>query len=111
MELSDHPRVVVVVVVVVGDGIIDSAIAMHPTERGMRPVLVDEDRAGRPRRRGRSRRSQHSATTRRLLRAGLHGLGGLVAVACAVCLDVATLASPGLLVETEPLPAFTDKVV
>src|SRR6266540_3009478 len=33
------------------------------------------------------------------------------AVACAVGLDVATLASPGLLVQTEPLPAFTDKVV
>jgi glycine/D-amino acid oxidase-like deaminating enzyme len=36
---------------------------------------------------------------------------GSVAVARAVGLDVATLVSPGLLVQTEPLPAFTDKVV
>src|SRR6266540_3653729 len=36
---------------------------------------------------------------------------GSVAVARAVGLDVATLASPGLLVQTEPLPAFTAKVV
>jgi glycine/D-amino acid oxidase-like deaminating enzyme len=34
-----------------------------------------------------------------------------VAVARAVGLDIPTLASPGMLVETEPLPAFTDKVV
>lgn len=34
-----------------------------------------------------------------------------VAVARAVGLDIPTLASPGLLVETEPLPAFTDTVV
>ncbi len=34
-----------------------------------------------------------------------------VTVARTVGLDVPTLASPGLLVETEPLPAFTDKVV
>src|SRR6266511_1577512 len=41
MERSDHPRVVVV-----GGGIIGSAIAMHLAERGLRPLLVDEDRAG-----------------------------------------------------------------
>jgi glycine/D-amino acid oxidase-like deaminating enzyme len=34
-----------------------------------------------------------------------------VAVARTVGLDIPTLASPGILVETEPLPAFTDKVV
>ena len=34
-----------------------------------------------------------------------------VTVARAVGLDIPTLASPGLLVETGPLPAFTDKVV
>jgi len=34
-----------------------------------------------------------------------------VTVAGAVGLDIPTLAGPGLLVETEPLPAFTDKVV
>jgi glycine/D-amino acid oxidase-like deaminating enzyme len=34
-----------------------------------------------------------------------------VTVARAVGLDIPTLASPGLLVQTEPLPAFTDKVV
>jgi glycine/D-amino acid oxidase-like deaminating enzyme len=34
-----------------------------------------------------------------------------VAVARAVGLDIPTVASPGLLVETQPLPAFTDTVV
>jgi glycine/D-amino acid oxidase-like deaminating enzyme len=34
-----------------------------------------------------------------------------VALARDVGLDIPTLASPGLLVETEPVPAFTDKVV
>jgi glycine/D-amino acid oxidase-like deaminating enzyme len=34
-----------------------------------------------------------------------------VALARDIGLDIPTLASPGLLVETEPMPAFTDKVV
>lgn len=42
-----------------------------------------------------------------VLAAGAESVG----VARAVGLDIPTLASPGLLVETEPLPTFTDKVV
>src|SRR6266508_2660896 len=214
MERSDHPRVVVV-----GGGIIGSAIAMHLAERGLRPLLVDEDRAGEaasarsfaslsafgndpvayyelacaadPQQgrelaeqveRARSRgypivpvdetdlrqllpaaepgpvaaachapwdgqveadlvvAACRSATTAaggrlllgeparlrldddgirvelgdRMLRPAITVLAAgaeSVAVARAVGLDVATLASPGLLVQTEPLPAFTDKVV
>src|SRR6266511_1323228 len=170
MERSDHPRVVVV-----GGGIIGSAIAMHLAERGLRPLLVDEDRAGE----AASARSFASLSAfgndpvayyelacaalaswsrwaKRLGEVGYRRGGELrcaadpqqgrelaeqverarsrgypivpvdetdlrqllpaaeaesVAVARAVGLDVATLASPGLLVQTEPLPAFTDKVV
>jgi glycine/D-amino acid oxidase-like deaminating enzyme len=39
MERIDHPRVVVI-----GGGILGSAIAMELAGRGLRPVLVDEDR-------------------------------------------------------------------
>jgi glycine/D-amino acid oxidase-like deaminating enzyme len=42
MQPSEHPRVVVI-----GAGIVGSAVAMHLAERGLRPVLVDGDRAGR----------------------------------------------------------------
>src|SRR5262245_11055863 len=38
MERSAHPEVVVI-----GAGIVGSAIAMHLTERGLRPVVVDRD--------------------------------------------------------------------
>src|SRR6266540_490479 len=195
MERSDHPRVVVV-----GGGIIGSAIAMHLAERGLRPLLVDEDRAGeaasarsfaslsafgndpvayyelacaalaswsrwakrlgevgyrrggelrwaadpqqgrelaeqveRARSRGYPIVPVDETDLRQLLPAAEPGpvaaachapwdgqveadlvvAAGAesVAVARAVGLDVATLASPGLLVQTEPLPAFTDKVV
>ncbi len=41
MERSEHPRVVVI-----GAGIVGSAIAMHLAERDLRPVLVDQGRAG-----------------------------------------------------------------
>jgi glycine/D-amino acid oxidase-like deaminating enzyme len=41
MEQSDHPRVMVI-----GGGIVGSAIAMELAGRGLRPVLVDEDRPG-----------------------------------------------------------------
>jgi glycine/D-amino acid oxidase-like deaminating enzyme len=41
MERSDHPGVVVI-----GAGIVGSAIAMHLAERGLRPVLVDQVQAG-----------------------------------------------------------------
>jgi glycine/D-amino acid oxidase-like deaminating enzyme len=42
MDRDDHPRVVVI-----GGGIVGSAIAMHLADRGLRPVLVDDDdRAG-----------------------------------------------------------------
>src|SRR6266545_2444621 len=41
MERSEHPRVVVI-----GAGIVASAIAMHLAERDLRPVLVDQGRAG-----------------------------------------------------------------
>jgi glycine/D-amino acid oxidase-like deaminating enzyme len=50
----------------------------------------------------------------RVLRPGVTVLAAgaeSVAVARDVGLELPTLASPGLLVETEPLPAFTDKVV
>src|SRR6266511_2281977 len=40
MERSEHPRVVVI-----GAGIVGSAIAMHLAERDLRPVLVDQNRA------------------------------------------------------------------
>jgi glycine/D-amino acid oxidase-like deaminating enzyme len=42
MERSDRPRVVVI-----GAGIVGSAIALHLAERDLRPVVVDVDRAGR----------------------------------------------------------------
>ncbi len=42
MERNDHPRMVVI-----GAGIIGSAVAMHLAERGLRPVLVDPDQAGK----------------------------------------------------------------
>jgi glycine/D-amino acid oxidase-like deaminating enzyme len=38
MEPSEHPSVVVI-----GAGIVGSAIAMHLAERGLRPLLVDAD--------------------------------------------------------------------
>ena len=38
MEASEHPSVVVI-----GAGIVGSAIAMHLAERGLRPLLVDAD--------------------------------------------------------------------
>src|SRR6266540_650584 len=38
MEQGEHPRVVVI-----GAGIVGSAVAMHLAERGLRPVLVDPD--------------------------------------------------------------------
>jgi glycine/D-amino acid oxidase-like deaminating enzyme len=41
MERGDRPRVVVV-----GAGIVGSAVAMHLAERGLRPVLVDPDQTG-----------------------------------------------------------------
>ncbi|HZD73361.1 MAG TPA: FAD-dependent oxidoreductase, partial [Actinomycetota bacterium] len=40
MARSEHPRVVVI-----GAGIVGSAVAMHLAERGLRPVLVDQARA------------------------------------------------------------------
>src|SRR6266540_353 len=170
MERSDHPRVVVI-----GAGIVGSAIAMHLAERDLRPVLVAPDpaeqttsarsfasisafgtdpvgyyelactalarwskwaqrlgevgfrRGGqlrwtadpqqgrrlalqveRARSRGYPIAPVDQAELRRLLPAAEPGP---VTVARTVGLDVPTLASPGLLVETEPLPAFTDKVV
>jgi glycine/D-amino acid oxidase-like deaminating enzyme len=50
----------------------------------------------------------------RILRPGVTVLAAgaeSIAVARDVGLEIPTLASPGLLIETEPLPAFTDKVV
>src|SRR6266545_4595170 len=38
MERNEHPRVVVI-----GAGIVGSAVAMHLAERGLRPVVVDPD--------------------------------------------------------------------
>src|SRR6266571_6771563 len=135
MERSDHPRVVVI-----GAGIVGSAIAMHLAERDLRPVLVAPD----PAEQTTSARSfgsisafgtdpvgyyelactalaRWSKWAQRLGEVGFLVLRPQIAVlaagaesvtvARAVGLDVATLASPGLLVETEPLPAFTDKVV
>lgn len=43
MERNEHPRVVVI-----GGGIVGSAIAMHLAERDLRPLLVDQDRAAQP---------------------------------------------------------------
>jgi glycine/D-amino acid oxidase-like deaminating enzyme len=45
MERNEHPRVVVI-----GAGIVGSAVAMHLAERGLRPVVGDPTRRGRPRR-------------------------------------------------------------
>src|SRR6266536_2342380 len=203
MERSEHPRVVVI-----GAGIVGSAIAMHLAERDLRPVLVDQGRAGQTasarsfaslsafgadplgyyqlacaalarwskwaqrlgavglRRGGQLRWVADPQEARRLaeqveqarslgypimpvdqtglrrllpaaepgpVAAGCHAPQDgqvepdLVVAACrsattaagaesvatvrTVGLDIPTLASPGLLVETEPLPAFTDKVV
>src|SRR6266496_1322187 len=198
MERSEHPRVVVI-----GAGIVGSAIAMHLAERDLRPVLVDQGRAGQTasarsfaslsafgadplgyyqlacaalarwskwaqrlgevglRRGGQLRwvadpqearrlaeqveqdlvvaacRSATTAAGGRLLlgepaqvRLDDHGIrvevgervlrpeiavlaagAESVAIVRTVGLDIPTLASPGLLVETERLPAFTDKVV
>src|SRR6266508_874166 len=155
MERSDHPRVVVI-----GAGIVGSAIAMHLAERDLRPVLVAPD----PAEQTTSARSfasisafgtdpvgyyelactalaRWSKWAQRLGEVGFRGGGQLrwtadpqqgrrlalrvevgdlvlrpqiavlaagaesVTVARTVGLDVTTLASPGLLVETEPLPA------
>src|SRR6266536_2394009 len=199
MERSEHPRVVVI-----GAGIVGSAIAMHLAERDLRPVLVDQGRAGQTasarsfaslsafgadplgyyqlacaalarwskwaqrlgevglRRGGQLRWVADPQEARRLaeqveqarslgypimpvdqtglrrllpaepaqVRLDDHGIrvevgervlrpeiavlaagAESVAIVRTVGLDIPTLASPGLLVETERLPAFTDKVV